>query len=312
MTTSDDQKKVTPLRRELISGFSSGILTILITHPLDLVKVRLQLSKDANATYRSIIKNTFSLPIDKNVSAVIRSRAQSMYKGLSINLIGNSYSWGLYFFLYRLYKDQLSGLNTSHLTTFQRDKQMNGMHYMLAAWSAGFTTTLLTNPIWVLKTRTMSPNISSAESSHRSISKLATHIYKTEGLSAFFRGLLPSVIGVSQGAVYFSIYDTLRVKFLNQADGSEKPITPYESISITSTAKMISTLLLYPIQTIKTNMQDYGMEKRGVIETVVNIYRRNHGGLRNLYRGIGANLARSLPATCITFYTYETVKRSLP
>lgn len=304
--------KVSQLQKEVIAGLSSGLLTILITHPLDLIKIRLQLSKEANSTYKSIIKNTILLPISKTQVKNERSLLRNFYKGLTINLIGNSSSWGLYFFLYRYYKDTFSGLSTTNFSAYQRDKSMNGINYMLAAWSAGFTTTLLTNPIWVLKTRIMSPNNVNTGNNYQSIPKTISHIYKTEGIPAFFTGLLPAIVGVSQGAVYFSIYDTLKVRALGQTDDHERKITALESISITCISKMTATLLFYPIQTIKSNMQDHGMAKRSLFQTISSVYTRNSSGLRNLYRGLSANLARSLPATCITFYTYETVKHLLP
>ena len=35
--------ELTPIQKEIISGLSAGSLTTLIVHPLDLIKVRLQL-----------------------------------------------------------------------------------------------------------------------------------------------------------------------------------------------------------------------------------------------------------------------------
>lgn len=304
--------RVSQLQREVISGISSGMLTILITHPLDLVKVRLQLSKDLNPSYRTTIQNTILAPLKPRSSHYKKGLFKQLYKGLTINLLGNSTSWGLYFFLYRYYKDTFSGLKNSQFSALQRDKAMNGMHYLLAAWSAGFTTTVLTNPIWVLKTRIMSPNNRNPQMQTDSIFRMVSQIYKVEGITAFFRGLLPAIIGVSQGAIYFSIYDSLKVRVLNETEGKERRITAFESISITSVSKMTATLLLYPIQTLKSNMQDHGMEKRNLLKSISTVYKRNDRGFRNFYRGLGANLARSVPATCITFYTYETVKHMLP
>lgn len=309
MAGDNGTTNVSPLIKEMVSGISSGVLTILITHPLDLVKVRLQLSKEAHMGYRKVINDLLFLPMKQNRGHGTSKIIKGVYKGLAINLLGNSASWGSYFFLYRFYKDKFSGLSTTELSPFQRDKMMDGMNYVLAAWCAGFSTTLVTNPIWVLKTRIMSPNVSNADISQHSILKVAKNLYENEGFASFFRGLVPSLIGVSQGAVYFSIYDTLRVNLLSGTDGSEKKITAVESIFITFVSKIISTSLLYPIQTIKTNMQDHGMLQKGLFETIKNIYNQNEAGLRNLYRGLGANLARSLPATCITFYTYEKLKQ---
>lgn len=288
------------LQRELISGFSSGVFTILATHPLDVIKLRLQLSRESHSSYKSIIKQTLSLPTEGK-----KNRFLQFYKGLGINLVGNSTSWGMYFFFYRYYKDLLSPLSSSNSTAYQRDKKMTSFDYLSAAWGAGFTTSFLTMPLWVVKTRVISINNHEKHTISTSYSKTIKQIYRTEGLKAFFRGLVPSIIGVSQGAIYFSIYDTLKMKmFIHE---KERSLSAFETISITSISKMIATLLLYPIQTLKTNMQDHGMQNRNMIQTIKTIYNRNLG-IKHFYKGITANLARSIPATCITFYTYETVK----
>lgn len=287
------------LRREIISGFSSGVLTILATHPLDVIKLRLQLSRDATSSYKSIIKQTLSLPTEG------KNPFLHFYKGLGINLLGNSTSWGMYFFFYRYYKDLLSPMSSSNTTAYQRDRKMTSFDYLTAAWSAGFTTSFLTMPLWVIKTRVISINNQSQQTMNASYTKTIKQIYKTEGVKAFFRGLIPSIIGVSQGAIYFSIYDTLKMKMF--IHDKERPLSAFETISITSISKMIATVLLYPVQTLKTNMQDHGMQNQNMMQTIKTIYNRDLG-IKHFYKGITANLARSIPATCITFYTYETVR----
>lgn len=295
-----DQNSNKGLQRELISGFTSGVLTILATHPLDVIKLRLQLSRDAHSSYKSIIKQTLSLPTEGK-----KGSFRHFYKGMGINILGNSTSWGLYFFFYRYYKDLISPMCSSNSTAYQRDKKMTSFDYLAAAWSAGFTTSFLTMPLWVIKTRVISVNDNSKHSVSTSYSNVIRQIYKTEGLKAFFRGLVPSIISVSQGAIYFSIYDTLKMKML--IHDKERSLSAFETISITSISKMIATVALYPVQTLKTNMQDHGMQNQTMLQTIKTIYNRELG-VKHFYKGIMANLARSIPATCITFYTYETVK----
>lgn len=63
-----------------------------------------------------------------------------LYNGLSANLLGNSLSWGFYFLFYDLMKKEIGN-------------RFGSMSYFMAAIPAGMATVVLTNPIWLIKTR---------------------------------------------------------------------------------------------------------------------------------------------------------------
>lgn len=61
------------------------------------------------------------------------------------NLAGGSMSWGLYFFGYTMIKD--------HLKRNQDGKELTAVAHLGSSALAGALTQLVTNPIWVIKTR---------------------------------------------------------------------------------------------------------------------------------------------------------------
>lgn len=90
--------------------------------------------------------------------------------------------------------------------------------HMLAAGEAGILTLVLTNPIWVVKTRLclqysdVSSNSANLKNYHGMIDAL-TKIYKQEGLRGLYRGFVPGMFGVSHGALQFMVYEEMKNRY---------------------------------------------------------------------------------------------------
>lgn len=98
--------------------------------------------------------------------------------------------------------------------------------HILSAMTAGATSTICTNPLWVIKTRFMVRSTSNdgillsmtcglqtqpfTERRYRHTLDAILTIYQTEGWRAFFRGLLPSLFGIMHVAVQFPLYEQLK------------------------------------------------------------------------------------------------------
>ncbi|KAL6948677.1 hypothetical protein ACO0QE_001150 [Hanseniaspora vineae] len=326
--TNKNNTVLTPVQKEIVSGLSGGTMTILITHPLDLIKVRLQLSRSSNtSSYKGIIKNTI-LNTQQNGSQ-FKNSVKEAYRGLGINLLGNAVSWGMYFGLYRFYKDLIHDTfvprNSFDLvqSNFNKDQKMNSLMYLGAAWGAGITTSVLTNPIWVVKTRIMGSTKYDPTNyqNYQKIKSTFKDMIQKEGWKSLTKGLVPSILGVSQGAIYFSCYDTLKIRwFHSEGDLVEKKLTALDYITITTLSKMISVTSVYPLQLIKSNLQYNRDTSLTLIQLLKNIYENRDLGngstmskksWRHFYKGLNANLIRAVPSTCITFYVYETLKHCI-
>ena len=87
--------------------------------------------------------------------------------------------------------------------------------YFLASGISGTITNVCTNPIWVIKTRMLSTG-RATPGAYTSIWHGTKMIYKNEGVRGFWRGLVPSMLGVSHGALQFSAYEKLKIWRSNQ------------------------------------------------------------------------------------------------
>lgn len=275
---------------EAVAGLSAGLATTVITHPLDLIKVRLQLSP--NHSNLQAYKEIVSQLMGGNKNKAILSQ---FYKGFTPNLIGNLSGWSIYFTLYEQLK---SKSNISNLT----------LNYFGSSTIAGLLTSAATNPIWVMKTRLMDAN-----NNYKNIFDAIYKMYKFESPLVFWRGFIPSLFQVFQTGLQFTIYD--HIKYFSPTStlianstsnstnsGGTRDIPFY--LLASSGSKFLAMLVMYPFQVLRSNLQKVGS---GDLKTeMLNLYRHNM-----FYNGFLINLFKVLPSTSLTFVTYETVKNHL-
>ncbi|ODV90299.1 hypothetical protein CANCADRAFT_31307 [Tortispora caseinolytica NRRL Y-17796] len=262
-----------------VAGLSAGVVTTLIVHPLDLIKVRLQvLSQTAypsySVIYRTATKNGFF---------------KGLYRGVGLNITGNALSWALYFSTY------------DRLKTISADRDPTG-RYFLSSGLAGLLVSFITSPIWVLKTRVLATM--PGATGYASIAQTAANLYNTEGITGFWRGYLTSIFGVAQAALQFTVYEHIRAyRTASKTDN----LSTLDILTMSALAKIISSSIAYPYQVVRARVQyetSHPSSPQGrYARTISNVYRES--GIRGFYRGIGPNILRVLPATCITFAVYE-------
>ncbi|KAF6070622.1 Mitochondrial carrier family protein [Candida albicans] len=267
LNTTDKQvhtRRFSSREIEVISGLLAGFSTTIVTHPLDVIKIRLQLSRDTPKTTH---------PLESIISVIKKiNQDAKYYRGITPNLIGNISAWGIYFALYAEFKSKVKTNNTT-------------MNYFASSVLAGLSTSIITNPLWVLKTRILGSSRNESNA-YRSVTDGIRQMLAKEGITSFWKGTIPKSIGATS---HLSTWQYL-----------------YSSAS----SKIISMLILYPTQVVRSRLQ-YSQDSSSSIVSIVKELYYKEGGLKGFYKGIGANILRVLPATCVTFVAYENVKRYL-
>lgn len=152
--------------------------------------------------------------------------------------------------------------------------------------------------------------------------RLQTGLYKSsvqcvketiakDGLRGLYRGVLPPLLGVTpMFAVSFWGYDVGK-KLVSSFTG--KAVENFEIKDI-STAGFISaiptTLVAAPFERVKVMMQiQEGAKSKSMGGVIAEMYRT--GGIRSIFKGTVATLARDGPGSALYFATYEYVKKEL-
>ncbi len=301
------------------AGFASGIVTC----PLDVIKTKLQAQGGfqiarpghgpTKQVYRGIVGTARVIMAEEGV--------RGMYRGLGPMLMGYLPTWAVYLTVYENTRD-----------TYY---DMCGSWWMARCYSsltAGACSTMLTNPIWVIKTRLQSQSRTPTSDGMRapfhytSTFDAARKMYRAEGVRSFYSGLTPAMLGLTHVAIQFPLYEWFKMRFTGYGMGEHPADGDSHFIGISAAtflSKVCASTATYPHEVLRTRLQTQqrkptmassdGMavkEKyRGIIQTCKIMFREE--GWRAFYAGIGTNLVRAVPAAMTTMLTYEYLQKAI-
>ncbi len=206
-----------------------------------------------------------------------------------------------------------------------------------ASITAGACSTIVTNPIWVIKTRLMSQVGDTAHKDSRtpwhykSTLDAFRTMYRSEGMGAFYSGMAPALLGLSHVAIQFPLYEYFKLHFTGKQMGenSSNDDDPhwFGILAATFLSKVCATTATYPHEVVRTRLQTQQRRPahsnhsapdtsgstppryKGIVTTCRTILREE--GWRAFYYGMGTNLVRAVPAAMTTMLTFESLKRSV-
>ncbi|SCV05971.1 LANO_0H19218g1_1 [Lachancea nothofagi CBS 11611] len=288
-----------------LSGAMAGFLAGVTVCPLDVAKTRLQaqgLRSGSSNYYNGIVGTLSTIVRDESV--------RGLYKGLVPIIMGYFPTWMIYFTVYERSKKLYPKIFPS----------FDFISHSMSALTAGSISTILTNPVWVVKTRLMLQTHVDQNSTHYKGTFDAFHkIYTTEGFKTFYAGLLPSLFGLFHVAVHFPIYEKLKIWLHctpNASSCEEHNLDLARLIAASSVSKMVASTLTYPHEILRTRMQIKAspldtkaavLKHHGLIRLVQQTYRAE--GLRGFYSGFTTNLVRTVPASAITLVSFEYFRK---
>jgi solute carrier family 25 folate transporter 32 len=280
-----------PIWVTAVAGMLSGATTAFFTAPLDLIK-----------TQQMALKTTHSM--GEAISRIVaKDGLLGLYRGLGLTMMGLMPTWAVYWFCYnslkRIQVDKLSR-KADGVTT-----------HLFAAMGAGIATTVSTNPIWVIKTRlqTQSLKLDAAYTRYSSIPHAAITIWRQEGARSFFRGVVPSLLGVTHVCVQFPLYEQFKLHFAEKGNKTTKELTFGELIMASMASKVVASTAAFPHEVLRVRQQVQRSAETSIFKLAKETYQKE--GFRGFYRGLGTNLLRVVPAAAITFVSFEYISRGL-
>ncbi|KAI3760060.1 hypothetical protein L1987_50449 [Smallanthus sonchifolius] len=268
------------------SGVSVAAATA-ITHPLDVLKVRLQMQLVGHRGPLTGMGQTF-------VQVVNKEGPRALYLGLNPALTRSVVYGGLRLGLYEPSKN-LCELAFESTNIFMK---------IASGVVSGAFATLLTNPMEVVKVRLqMNPNV------HIGAIGELQKIAAKEGVTALWKGVGPAMaragaLTASQMATYDEFKQVL-LKWTSLEEGF------YLHLASSTIAGLMSTLITAPMDMVKTrlmlqreSMRD-GAYKNGFHCAYKVLITE---GPRGLYKGGFAIFARLAPQTTITFVLCEKLR----
>lgn len=286
--------EITPTMSVLAGSFS-GLIVRFIIAPIDIVKIRLQLHKDA-LKYHSVSSTIHSILKNEGVRAFWKGNvpAEIMYIVYG----------GVQFTAFTTFSNLTDALRLNFDIGKPQTQLGKTLQSIFIGALSGCTATCVSYPLDLLRTRLASNDSKNFKSLLNEISS----IFKQNKISGFFTGSLVGInyVALSTG-ISFGTYSYLmecdRRGYFNSFKNNNFFLEYTGGITSIAgiTAGIISKTFVYPLDLIKRRLQvGWGTSLYNVLKSVL-----INEGFLGLYRGLLPALLKSAPATGLSLTFYE-------
>ncbi|KAI1455942.1 mitochondrial carrier [Annulohypoxylon moriforme] len=289
------EKAVTSSIRSFAAGGFGGICAVVVGHPFDLVKVRLQTAD----------KGVYSSAIDVVRKSVARDGLRrGLYAGVSAPLVGVTPMFAVSFWGYDVGQRIVTSLSSP---------SPNGTLSIAQISTAGFLSavpmTAITAPFERVKVilqvqgQRLKPG---EEPKYKGGLDVVRQLYREGGARSVFRGSVATFARDGPGsAAYFAAYEYIKRRLTPLDPQTGKPKGELSLLAITAAggaAGVAMWIPVFPIDTIKSRLQT-AEGKVSIGSVFKEVYGR--GGIKAFFPGFGPALARAVPANAATFLGVE-------
>jgi len=212
-----------PVTREMLAGGSAGLCQIVVTTPMELLKIQLQDAGRVHAQLKAAGQSTAHLPKISALSVTKELLATKgifgLYRGTKATMLRDVSFSVVYFPLF-------ANLNSLGPRKSPDSQEAVFWWSFVSGCAAGSFSAAAVNPADVVKTRLQLLNKGVGDESYNGVFDAFRKILKNEGPSAFFKGAMCRMIviaplfGIAQMVYYFGIAEALM-----GIDKSKKPVT---------------------------------------------------------------------------------------
>ncbi|KAI5072304.1 hypothetical protein GOP47_0012410 [Adiantum capillus-veneris] len=311
--------------KDLAAGTMGGVAQLLVGHPFDTIKVKLQ-SQPAPSPG---VPPKYTGAIDAVKQTLASEGPAGLYKGMGAPLATVAAFNAVLFTARGQMEALLRSSPGAHLTISQQ---------FVCGAGAGLAVSFLACPTELIKCRLQAqssvatvaevgPSLAAAGITGGSVGAgsmaskvvmyngpmdVGRHVLRNEGgLLGLFTGLTPTLLREVPGnAFMFGVYEATKQYMAGGQDTSS--LSRSALLSAGGIAGASFWLSVYPADVIKSKIQidDRSNPKySGTIDAFKKVYCAE--GIKGLYKGFGPAMARSVPANAACFLAYEIVRSSL-
>jgi len=194
-----------PVHREMLAGGCAGFCQIVVTTPMELLKIQLQDAGRLAATEGAAAAGAKKISALSITKELLRTKGiVGLYKGTGATMLRDVTFSIVYFPLF-------ANLNSLGPRKAPGSKESVFWWSFISGCASGSISAAVVNPADVVKTRLQLLNKGASEQSYSGIADAFVKIFKTEGPTAFFKGALCRMIviaplfGIAQMVYYFGI-----------------------------------------------------------------------------------------------------------
>ncbi|KAL4808088.1 mitochondrial carrier domain-containing protein [Aspergillus unguis] len=284
--------------RSFAAGGAGGVCAVVVGHPFDLVKVRMQ----------TAAQGVYSGAIDVVKKTVAREGlARGLYAGVSAPLVGVTPMFAVSFWGYDLGKTLVSSL--SEVKVENNTPQYSIGQISAAGFFSAIPMTLITAPFErvkvLLQIQGQNPPPPGQKPKYSGGIDVVRQLYKEGGVRSVFRGSAMTLARDGPGsAAYFAAYEYIKRSLTpKDANGNVTGDLSLPAVLAAGGAAGIAMWIpVFPVDTIKSRLQS-APGKPTIGGTIRSVYAA--GGYKAFFPGFGPALARAVPANAATFAGVE-------
>ncbi|KAF7715184.1 Mitochondrial carnitine carrier [Penicillium ucsense] len=290
--------------RSLAAGAAGGLCAVVVGHPFDLVKVRLQTAE----------KGVYSGAMDVVRRTIAREGlARGLYAGVSAPLVGVTPMFAVSFWGYDVGKSLVE--KTTTVPVVNGTPQYSIAQISAAGFFSAVPMTLITAPFErvkvLLQIQGQNPPPPGQKPKYSGGVDVVRQLYKEGGVRSVFRGSAMTLARDGPGsAAYFAAYEYIKRSLTpKDAEGNVTGELSLTAVVAAGGAAGIAMWIpVFPVDTIKSRLQS-APGKPTIGGTVRTIYA--NGGLKAFFPGFGPALARAVPANAATFLGVELAHKAM-
>ncbi|KAL4940423.1 hypothetical protein BDV06DRAFT_196611 [Aspergillus oleicola] len=284
--------------RSFAAGGAGGVCAVVVGHPFDLVKVRMQ----------TAAPGLYSGAIDVVKKTIAREGlARGLYAGVSAPLVGVTPMFAVSFWGYDLGKTLVSSL--SEVQVKNNTPQYTIGQISAAGFFSAIPMTLITAPFErvkvLLQIQGQNPPPPGEKPKYSGGLDVVRQLYKEGGIRSVFRGSAMTLARDGPGsAAYFAAYEYIKRSLTpKDANGNVTGELSLPAVLAAGGAAGIAMWIpVFPVDTIKSRLQS-APGKPTIGGTIRSVYAS--GGYKAFFPGFGPALARAVPANAATFAGVE-------
>ncbi|KAK2461641.1 hypothetical protein APHAL10511_006104 [Amanita phalloides] len=281
--------------KSFITGGAGGVCAVLVGHPFDLTKTRLQTASPG----------AYSGAIDVVKKTLARDGVTGLYRGIVPPLLGVTPIFAISFWAYDAGKRLIFALTPERTTDALSTSELAAAGFLSAV-----PTTLVTAPVERAKVLLQIQGQGQGEQKYTGVSDVLKKLYKEGGVRSIFRGTSATLARDGPGsAAYFAAYEVTK-KALTPAGSSSSELNLGAIILAGGTAGVAMWALAIPPDVIKSRIQS---APSGTYSGFLDCARKTIAadGVAALWKGFGPAMARAFPANAATFLGVEASRKVL-
>jgi solute carrier family 25 carnitine/acylcarnitine transporter 20/29 len=281
--------------KSFVSGGIGGICVVVVGHPFDLTKTRLQTAPPG----------LYKGALDVLKQTVAQDGLTGLYRGVLPPLLGVTPIFAVSFWGYNASK-QLIFASTPNRTS----EAFSAAEVAAAGFLSGIPTGLVTAPIERAKVLLQIEGQAGSKPKYKGLVDVLKHLYREGGMKSIFRGTGATLArDCPGGASYFAAYEGFK-KVLAPAGSSPSDLNVGTTMLSGGLAGVVMWTLALPTDVVKSRIQ---AAPTGTYSGMLDCFKKTvaQDGFRALWKGFAPAMARAFPANAATFLGVEASRKLL-